>query len=243
MTEPVVYTCVTAGYDKVAPVSAAWQCRFVLFHDGSVEIPAGWEGRRLNVAGLRGASLNRYAKMLPHRLGLQGELSLYVDGNVFFKRDPAERIRSVLAEAKMAAFRHPQRDCAYAELRENLRLGFIGPGQAWRHVRKFRHGKLPRKGGLFEANVLFRRHTDPQVVALDELWWSLWQDGLGRDQPLLSAALWATGMNVSAVGPDVRADASGVLGVRPHAVRRTRLQRLPKRLAAEIALYRWWLPR
>ncbi|UCH36066.1 MAG: DUF616 domain-containing protein [Armatimonadota bacterium] len=243
MTEPIVYSCVTAGYDKVAPVPTAWHCRFILFHDGSVEVPDGWEGRRLHVAGLRGVALNRYAKMLPHRLGLEGELSLYVDGNIFFRRDPAERIQSVLSKAKIAAFRHPHRECAYAELRENLRLGFIGPGPVWRQVRKFRRARLPRKSGLFEARVLFRRHTEPEVVVLDELWWSMWQDGLGRDQPLLSAALWATGMTVETVGPDARADPSDVLGVGEHATQRTRVQRLPKRLAAELALYRLWLPR
>jgi len=243
MTESVVYTCVTAGYDKVAPVPAAWQCRFVMFHDGSVDVPSGWEGHRLHVAGLHGASLNRYAKMLPHRLGLEADLSLYVDGNVLFKRDPAERIKSVLAEAKIAAYRHPQRDCAYAELRENLRLGFVGPVPVWRQVRKFGHAKLPRNTGLFEAGVMFRRHADADIIALDELWWSMWQDGLGRDQPLFSAALWATGTTVETIGTDMRDDPHQVLSLAHHSARRTRLRRLPRRLAAEMTLYRLWLPR
>ena len=112
---PVVYTCVTGGYDHVPAVSPEWACQFVLFHDGTVEIPAGWKGQRLRVEGIQGVDLNRYAKMLPHRLGLDADVSLYVDGNVFFRRDPARKIRTVLSESRFAAYAHPARDCAYAE--------------------------------------------------------------------------------------------------------------------------------
>lgn len=239
---PVVYTCVTGGYDVVAPVHTEWKCDFRLFHDGSVEVPTGWRGQLLSVDGLTGADLNRYAKMLPHRLGLAAEESMYVDGNVRFKRDPSERISSVLAESAFAAFAHPRRDCAYAEIRETLRLGFVGPRSAWRLVNKFREARMPRRYGLFEAGVLYRRHNEPNVKALGEMWWQLWRQGLGRDQPLLTAALWKTGLTIHTLGSDLRADPSGTTEIAAHARGRSRIERLPNRLAAELALYRLWLP-
>jgi hypothetical protein len=243
-TRPVVYTCVAAAYDAVAPVASEWECDFIMFHDGSVPVPPGWQGRRLEVAGLAGAALNRYAKMMPHRLSLPSNDSMYVDGNVIFKQDPSPFIRSTLARTVMGAYPHPSRDCAYSEIREALRLGFIGPGPAWTTTWQLRRLGLPQHMGLFEACVLLRRHDDAQVIALGDAWWHLWQGGLGRDQPLLTAAIWRSGVQILAFGVnDMRDDTSPYLVVGRHAKGRPRLSRLPNRLAAEIALFRTWLPR
>jgi len=242
MTVSVVYTCVARGYDRVAPVRPEWSCRFVMFHDGTVEVPAGWEGRKLMVDGVHGIHLNRYAKMLPHRLKLETSQSLYVDGNIVLNRDPGPKITSLLSKSAFAAYAHPSRDCAYDELREALRLGFIWPLGAWHHARLFRRTGLPRRAGLIEANVLFRRHNDPAIERLGEAWWRLWQEGLGRDQPLLAAALQSQGMTAHIVGKNMRADPDGALSVVQHARLRTRAERLPRRLAAELMLFRKWLP-
>lgn len=242
--KPVVYSCVTAGYDTVAPVPAEWDCDFVLFHDGTVQVPSGWRGEQLVVDGLVGADLNRYAKMLPHRLNLPSDQSMYVDGNVVFKLDPSIRISSVLEKIQFGAYPHPTRNCPYAEIRETLRLGFIGPGAAWKQVKAFRKAGLPRNLGLFEAGVLFRRHNDSSTAALGEAWWQLWQCGLRRDQPLFTAAAWQSGVKVSALGVnDIHSDSNDLLGIASHAKVRLRLDRLPHRIAAEVALYRLWLPR
>ena len=242
--KPVVYSCVTAGYDAVAPVQADWNCDFVLFHDGTVKIPNGWRGERLSVDGFVGADLNRYAKMLPHRLGLTSDRSMYVDGNVVFKADPSARICAVLEHTSFSAYSHPTRDCPYAEIRETLRLGFIGPSAAWKQVRAFRKAGLPRKSGLFEAGVLFRQHNDPATALVGEAWWRLWQGGLRRDQPLLVEALRQTGTTAAVLGVnDIHGDSNKLLGITPHAKGRPRSARLPNRIASEIALYRLWLPK
>jgi hypothetical protein len=140
---------VTAGYDKIAPVSGEWACDFILFHDGSVQVPPGWRGRLLKVAGLSGADLNRYAKMMPHLLALPASDSMYVDGSVIFKQDPSPLIQSTLAQSTMGAYPHPSRDCAYAEVREALRLGFIGPRAAWATAYLLQQLGVPRHAGLF----------------------------------------------------------------------------------------------
>lgn len=239
---PIVYSCVTRGYDAVKPVPADWDCDFVLFHDGTVEVPSGWQGRHIGVHGLHGIDLNRYAKMLPHHLLPDHELSLYVDGNINLKQDPRSRIESLLATDSFCAYSHPTRNCAYQEIREALRLGFVGPHRAWRQRRVFASMSLPRESGLFEAGILFRRHHKPAIVELDERWWSLWQGGLRRDQPILAAAAQNSSVPVRSLGPsDFHSNASPWFGIEPHRQARTRLKRLPQRLAAELTLYRWWL--
>ena len=128
----VCYTCVTNGYDAVEPVSPGWSTHFIMFHDNSVQVPEGWHGVNLSVPGVSGIDLNRYAKMLPHRMGLPASRSLYVDGNIFFRADPAQRIHDALANHPFAAMAHPAQDCAYSDIERTLKLGFVWPRPARR---------------------------------------------------------------------------------------------------------------
>lgn len=238
--KPIVYTCVTNGYDAPRPVSTSESCEFVLLHDGSVHVPDGWRGRRLHVPDVNGSDLNRFAKMLPHRVFPESELTLYVDGNFYFKADPAELVGKLAAEHEFAAFSHPDRCCPYDEIRQLLRLGFVGPIDAARQLAVFRKLQVPRKVPLFEAGVLFRRHTD-RVRMLCEQWWTWWQRGPKRDQPSLAALNWLMGGVIQSLGKnDVHAGTNPWLGIDAHSRRRSRIERLPNRLASELMLFRLW---
>jgi hypothetical protein len=243
MAEPVVvYSCVTRGYDHVAPAPASSHTTFLLFHDGSIDVPEGWQGVPLQVPGIDGIHLNRYAKMCPHRLNLPTTRSLYIDGNIACKQDPSDLVSKVLANARFAAFAHPTRDCAYDELREALRLGFIAPSKAWAHRRLFDRMGLPRHVGLMEAGILFRHHDDRKVQQLGDAWWDLWQvHRLLRDQPLLMAAAHASKTKLTGLGPNpIHTDQHPTFKIVKHSNPRTRQSRLPNRLAAELMLYRLW---
>lgn len=242
MIEPTVcYTCVTNGYDDVAPVSPDWATRFVMFHDGSVKVPEGWEGIELSLPGIIGINLNRYAKMLPHRLSLPANRSLYIDGNMFFRRDPATRINEVLSDHRIAAMSHPDQDCAYSDIVRTLRLGLVWPSPARRAVKLLRETGVPANAGLFECGILFRRHTDPAVIELCEAWWNAWRLGYRRDQALMIAAAFQTGVMPASLGKnDVRHPTNTLMGITPHRTARPRKDRLPRRLASEALLFRRW---
>ena len=241
MSETIVYTCVSNGYDAVAAVPLGWRARFIMFHDGSVDVPQGWEGRVLSVDGLKGVGFNRYAKMLPHRLQLPGDKSMYVDGNMFFKRDPAERIQQVTSNHAFAAMAHPEMAYVFADIRRALEIGFVWPLPAMRITRELRRLGLPADMGLFEAGILYRRHDDPSTIRLCEEWWRLWQIGYPRDQPLLVAASHITGVPITSLGKnDVRDPANTLMGMSGHARLRPRHQRIWPRLASEFTLFRLW---
>jgi hypothetical protein len=241
MDDIVCYTCVTNGYDAVSPVADDWRTKFVLFHDGSVTVPPGWRGVRLSLPGIAGIDLNRFAKMLPHRLGLPGSRSLYIDGNMFFRKDPYDRIVDVLGASRVAAMGHPEQDCAYADIRRTLRLGFVWPRAAHRAVALLRELGVPAHAGLFECGILYRQHEDATVVTLGETWWRHWQIGYPRDQALMIAAAYETGTMPASLGRnDVRDPDNPLMGMRQHRTHRSRRERLPRRLASEAFLYRSW---
>lgn len=244
MTTPTVYTCITNAYDALAPVNGDWNCHFIAFHDGTIAVPEGWEGRELKIPGVAGIDLNRYAKMLPHRLDLPSDRSTYVDGNLLFKQDPAPWIDALLETRRFAAMPHPDRDCVYAELRHAMKIGFVGPTAAWRSARQLRRSGVPRHSGLFEAGALFRRHAEPDVIRLGEQWWTLWQEGLRRDQPLLVRASRDVHVPVNALEQNAMRDEKDPwIALHGHKMKRSRWSRLPNRLAAELMLFRCWLPR
>lgn len=237
----VCYSCVTNGYDAVSPVDPNWKTRFILFHDNTINVPEGWEGVPLEVAGLSGISLNRYAKMLPHRLALPSDSSLYVDGNIVFHADPEAVLKDLSASYSFGAMPHPERRCAYADVARTLELGFVWPIPGLRAVRRLREHGVPGDIGLFECNILYRRHNEPDVAALGEAWWRAWQIGYPRDQALLIAAAHETGFMPQPLGlPPLRSERNTLMGLIPHAVPRSRAERLPRRLASELMLFRQW---
>ena len=66
---------------------------------------------------------------------------------------------------------------------------------------------MPRHWGLAETNILARKHNDPQIVDLDELWWRLLlESGGSRDQLVFTPALHTLGMEPGLLlGPGLNA--------------------------------------
>ena len=53
---------------------------------------------------------------------------------------------------------------------------------AFRLYRKWKDEGLPRHAGLYENNLIFRRHKITEARALDEAWWHAFSAGVPRDQ-------------------------------------------------------------
>ena len=65
---------------------------------------------------------------------------------------------------------------------------------------------MPHHAGLFETNILWRRHLDPAIVALDDAWWGLMQASCMRDQLSFTPALTRCGLApVLLFGPGLNA--------------------------------------
>ena len=81
-------------------------------------------------------------------------------------------------------------------------MGYLGWWK-WLRVCLFLllHGQR-RRGGLIENNLIFRRHRDPQIVRLDELWWSMLSRLARRDQLSFPWCLEECGVPFDALLPD-----------------------------------------
>lgn len=197
----VVFTCITAGYDDLRPVRAPEPgVRYVCFSDGGIAPAAGWEMRPLPHEFADGALANRYVKMHPHLLFPDCECSVYVDGNIEFGAGVKALADHALSAHELAVYAHPFRDCVYEEAVECAAVGHNWIWDFERQMRRYRSEGMPAKLGMFECNILFRRHHAPRVVALMEAWWREYLQGARRDQLSYPYILWRSPVRLNNLG-------------------------------------------
>lgn len=203
MSSVAIFTCITAGYDRLAPPHRAEPgLVYLCFTDGSVTVPAPWQA--VDIAGSfdSPAAANRCVKMLCQSLpALAGiERSVYVDGSIRIVGDLGPLLEaSALRPEPVLMYEHPFRDCAYAEALACARYGHDSLVRIARQTRSMSRAGFPARHGLFEAGVIVRRH-EPDARRLMERWWTCYANGPRRDQITLPFAAWLEGVAIGSLG-------------------------------------------
>ena len=177
MDKTAIYTCIVGAYDDLLqPVALEAGFDFICFvgqREKRAERIGAWEIRELPSTFGAPTLDARWAKTHPHVLLPEYACSVWIDGNIALLDGSlfqAVRERTA-AGAVFSGVPHPLRDCSYAEAWKCFKLKYLS---IFRLLRVWlflaTHG-LRRHAGLMESNLLFRRHTDPAVVEMDELWW------------------------------------------------------------------------
>jgi hypothetical protein len=248
MERCVVYTAITGMVDRLMRPTCVdgKNLTYVCYSDSPLLQllggPSNWEVRRMETSRLDDVRRAKEYKLLPHRYFPDYDVSIWIDGNIDVVGDLQPLVRTSELE-RFLAFRHPERDCAYAEAEECIRLGKDAEAIIRRQMDRYRVEGLPARSGLIEANVLIRRHNDPQVIELMEAWWREILAGSRRDQLSFPYVAWKSGFVYRTLGDQsargtspcfqarwdrrhVRETSSGIL--RSYFERKV-LWRLPKR--------------
>ena len=201
----IVYTAVFGDYDAVRAPRGALPSgvELVCFTDRLEAVPDGWHAAPMPAGAgiaLSPASRNRWLKMHPHLLFPDHDASLYVDGNIELVGAIGELMADALAGGPLSMYDHPFRDCLYDEAMACAWVGLDWLEPIAAHVERYARDGFPRRFGLFEANVIVRRHHHPQVVRAMQRWWNEWQHGIKRDQLSLTYALWREELAVHSLG-------------------------------------------
>ena len=201
----VIYTVLTGNYDCLEqPRAVDSTFDYVCFTD-----KAGQDGVwQLREIPFEGSSVlrARWAKLHPQELLPKYDLSVFMDANLCIA-SPFFYDQVAACPAPLALLEHPQRDCVYEELRYCYLKDKISTTSAVSLWKKLKGMGMPEHAGLYETNVVLRRHNLPEVVALDQLWWELLLDSGGtRDQLALTPALYQLGQQPSLLfGPGLNA--------------------------------------
>lgn len=183
-----VYTCIVGAYDALQqPPVLEEGFDFICFvgqGERTAERIGVWEIRELPKT-FGAATLDaRWVKTHPHELLPDYAGSIWIDGNIaLLDGSLFEAARAKMnSDIQYSGVPHPARDCSYEEARKCFDmkyLNLVGLFRVWAFLLL---GGLPRHAGLMESNLVFRRHTDPAVVAFDERWWRKIRTLSRRDQ-------------------------------------------------------------
>ena len=194
----VIYTVLTGNYDRLEqPKAVDSSYDYVCFTDKAGK-DGVWQLREIPYQSESPVLRSRYAKMHPHVLLQEYDFSVFMDANLRIL-SPDFYDKAAAFTGNLGVLEHPQRDCVYEELRYCYLKEKINTSTALRQIRRLKDMNMPRHYGLYECNVLARRHNDPQIAALDEKWWKyLLASGGLRDQLCFTPALY-----LLAVKPDL----------------------------------------
>lgn len=137
---------------------------------------------------------NRRLKLLSH-LTVDSDWSLYLDSNYRLMADP----RPLLKDGDFWLHRHHHCANILEEADAIVRFRKADPGLVASQVAHYRDlgfctAGNPQKDHSANA-VLLRRHT-PQVIALNEAWWSELEKFSHRDQLSLNFCAWQAGFEL-----------------------------------------------
>ncbi|MBO4427916.1 MAG: DUF616 domain-containing protein [Bacteroidales bacterium] len=204
----VVYTSIIGGYDilrQPGATEAGWD--YICFCDGPVTCEDGhvaapgekygvWQLRMVPPGIKNRINRSRYARMHPHLVLKEYEWSVYHDGNVQIADAGFYTVvqKHIDADNKICHVPHLWRDCIYDEIVECYRNGHIGFLKAISIRNRLRKDGFPAHVGLYETNLILRKHNEPEVVSADEMWWRYFSSGQKRDQLSLNYVYWKLGL-------------------------------------------------
>ena len=200
----VLYTVVTAGYDKMhrPPAADGWDC-VCLTDDPNLDAP-GWIVRTFDADGLGSRQASRMPKILPHKFFSNHVFSVYLDASMKIRVTPT-RIAQRAEWPEFCSVRHPWRNDVYEELLQCAALHKTSAEKAEAEAARYRlEGVLPNLG-LYENGCLMRRHNQPRAKAIAEAWWKAYLESeSSRDQPCLPVALHRLGERIDTISATER---------------------------------------
>lgn len=200
----VVYTVSTGRYDEIKePIYTDEKIDYFIFTDQAV--PAGSIWKKVAIpdwlkSGMNSLAQARYLKTHPHEFFQEYDYSMFIDGNVRISCDIMPLLYSMLAKDKiMAIHKHQVRNCVYDEAKAIYAAGKASIHELRAQVNHFRTCGFPANFGLFETNIVIRKHNVEKCVNVMNTWWEEMEKYTKRDQMSFTYALWRNGENAETV--------------------------------------------
>lgn len=191
----VIYTVLVGDYDTLnQPYVTIPGVDYICFvKSKTLDFIGIWKIVEIGILINNDIRLSRFPKILPHETLLRNyEYSLYIDANIIISdMFVYERIKELIKnQTKLSLIKHPARNCAYQEIYNCI----AGCKASWTSlIRQFlflKYKKYPQNCGLYEANLIFRKHNDIYIRHFDNLWWNTYVRFSTRDQMSLAYALY-----------------------------------------------------
>lgn len=197
----VIYSCISGGYDEIiTDFCPNPDYDYVLFTDNTGLLKKKtflwWQIRPLAFSEMDSVRNARWHKLHPHILFPEYDYSVWLDSNVQISGNKIYNLlkKHIQARHKVASSIHPYRDCIYDEADMCIVSGKDNSALINKQMVLLHSKKYPAHNGLYETNVLLRRHNDKGVIDLCNQWWDFIKNYSRRDQLSFNYLLWKNGI-------------------------------------------------
>lgn len=197
----VIYSCISGGYDEIiTDFYPDAHFDYVLFTDNAKLLKKKrflwWQIKPLAFSKTDNVRNARWHKTHPHILFPEYKYSVWMDSNIQISGPAIYKLinKHIRANHKIAISLHPHRDCIYDEAAACIADGKDNPDLINTQMQILRADKYPEHNGLYETNVLLRRHNDAKIKKLCEQWWDFIKNYSRRDQLSFNYLLWKNGI-------------------------------------------------
>ncbi len=204
MKEIVIYTGLFGGYDNlIEPVSSFENCKFVCLTDQLNLKSSIWDIQYVNLDIYSDNMKNRFVKMNPHIYFSEYDISIYVDANVRLIKSPFCLIEKHLIKSSIAVPYH-LRNCIYIEATECINQGKAQKAIVQSQMTHYKNDNYPANNGLYEMNIIIRKHNDKIIIDLMALWWEQINTWSQRDQLSFCYCAWKKNILVNEINENAR---------------------------------------
>lgn len=232
MVRKVIYTCIIGAYDNLLqPEVIDESFDYILFVKRGMKTRQKigvWQVRELEIEGEDNTILSRYPKMLPHVVLPEYDYSLWMDGNISISSmDFYNAINRKIEQGSVySGVKHPNKDCVYMDIEGCVHVKRDKTINIYRALRFLLSVDFPAHYGMYENNIILRRHDSEKVQRFGTMWWSLYQKYPRRDQFTAPYCLRESGLGFDYLLPEGEcAQTSEWLSYREHIVERKSFMR------------------
>lgn len=193
-----IYTAMVGGYDEIMqPMVVDDRFDYILFSNDIKEDRVGvWQVRPIAYNNPDNTRICRYVKTHPEEL-LQGyEFSIWMDANIQICSSYLYQRAFELYEQDVliSSMWHPARTCIYEEAFAVVNMMVEHEDVVIRWCHQLRKEGFPRRQGLCETNVMFRKHHTCLTAETNVMWWQCIEKQSRRDQLSFNYVLWKLGI-------------------------------------------------
>ncbi|MBR2886970.1 MAG: DUF616 domain-containing protein, partial [Bacteroidales bacterium] len=186
MNTKVIYTCLTGNYDTLLqPEVVDNSFDFICFSNDFNETKIGiWEIRKIPFETNDNSRLSRYPKILSHKVLQDYEYSIYIDANIQIVGQEIYNIanQKIKEGVLIAQVPHPFEKCIYDDIKFAFKVFKIDFQTAKIQYQHLKSEGYPKNYGLFENNLIFRKHNVDKVITIMTEWWNEYLMYSKRDQ-------------------------------------------------------------
>ena len=195
-----IYTVSTGKYDDIKePIYVDDNnIDYFVFTEQEIKSTSVWNKLNIptNIKEFPSLDQARYLKTHPHLFFKDYDYSIFIDGNIRITCDIKPLIYTMIDQKRnIAIHKHQVRNCIYQEAKAIYAAGKANKKILNNQMKKYRKDGFPDKFGLFETNVLIRKHNDKECIKIMDDWWSEMCQWTKRDQLSFTYSLWKNKKN------------------------------------------------